>query len=345
MSKVVAVVASNREKMLQTFLSVWTPPPWDCLVVVEDGPHRSFDLATIDPQRIQHVSWAEIATDADIVEPSPFSRRDAAIKMYGFWAALRMHADIIVALDDDCHPFGSPDSFTTDHVSALSPRNRWVPSVDDSPTRGLPYFDLGKIDGGVANMGLWRGAADHDAAQRLALHRLGYLDASYSPQIGNRLIHPQNYWPFCGMNIAFRRDVAPLMYMPKMGEGSPYSRFDDIWCGIILQRCCRHLGLMLSVGDPHVRHVPVSDPLTRLEKEAPGIRANELFWKVVEATPLQTARHFTPLTCAEAVAAHFTWAGENDLSLAENTVLASYLIDEGARMRSWCQMFRRAAWE
>jgi hypothetical protein len=44
---------------------------------------------------MQHVSWAEIATDADIVEPSPFSRRDAAIKMYGFWVALRMRADII----------------------------------------------------------------------------------------------------------------------------------------------------------------------------------------------------------------------------------------------------------
>jgi len=294
---------------------------------------------------MHHFSWAEIAADADVIAPSPFSRRDSAIKMYGFWAALHLEADIIIALDDDCYPAGPLGSFTADHVAALSSRTRWIPSVDGSPTRGVPYFDLGTIDGAVANMGLWQGEADYDAPQTLALHRLGYLDRAYDPKSGNRLMHSQHYWPFCAMNIAFRREIAPLMYMPKMGEGSPFRRFDDIWCGVILQRCSRHLGLSLSVGEPHIRHVRASDPLVNLEKEAPGIRANELFWKVVEATPLDVAQQSTPLTCAQAVAAHLSWAARHDTNLAQNTTLTDYLAAEGIRMQSWCNMFRNAGWE
>jgi hypothetical protein len=345
MSKITVVVASNRQECVQEFLRAWSPPPWDETIVIEDAPQRSFDLAVSYLHCIHHFSWAEIDADADVGAPAPFSHRDSAIKMYGFWVAMRQQADIIIALDDDCYPCGPLGKFTADHLAALSPRARWIPSVDASPTRGVPYFDVGMIDGAVANMGLWRGEADYDAPQTLALHRLGCLDHSYEPRSGNRLMHPQHYWPFCGMNIAFRREIAPLMYFPKMGEGSPYRRFDDIWGGIILQRCCRHLSLSLAVGDPQIRHVRASDPLVNLEKEAPGIRANELFWKIIEAAPLDAERQVTPLTCAEAIAGHLTWAGQHDVELAKNPTLAPYLVEEGTRMRAWCDMFRKAAWE
>jgi len=345
MPKVIVVVASNRERRVQEFLTAWSPPTWDEIIVVEDGAQRSFDLVSSYPYRLHHVSWAEIAADADVINPTPFSRRDSAIKMYGFWAALRLQGDIIIALDDDCHPSGPVGSFAAAHVAALSPRARWVPSVDESPTRGVPYFHLGTIDGAVVNMGLWQGAADYDAPQTLALHRLGYLDHAYNPKSGNRLMHPQQYWPLCAMNIAFRREIAPLMYMPKMGEGSPFRRFDDIWCGIILQRSCRHLGLSIAVGEPHIRHVRASDALANLEDEAPGIRANEDFWKVIEAMPLDAAEQATPLTCAEAVAAHLRGASRHDANLGRNTTLADYLAAEGTRMHSWCNMFRNAGWD
>jgi Reversibly glycosylated polypeptide len=345
MSKIVVVVASNREKHLQEFLTAWAPHPWQEMIILEDGPKRSFDLGHSYPLSVHHLSWSEMAADEEVLTPTPFSQCDAGIKLYGFWVALRLRTDIIISLDDDCHPFGPSDHFVTHHIAALSPRARWVPSVDGSPTRGVPYFNLGTIPGAVANMGLWRGCADHDAPQRLALHRLGYADHAFAPALGNRLMHPDHYWPFCGMNIAFRREIAPLMYMPKMGDGSPYGRFDDIWCGIILQRCCRHLGLSLSLGEPHIRHLRASDPLSNLEKEAPGIRANELFWKAVETTPLSTARHATPLSCAESVATHLTEVGQRDLEIANNETFAAYLAEEGTRMQSWCKMFRNAAWK
>jgi hypothetical protein len=197
--------------------------------------------------------------------------------------------------------------------------------------------------GAVANMGMWRGVADYDACQTLALQRSGDLNHSFNPPSGNRLMHPEHYWPWCAMNIAFRREIAPLMYMPKMGEGSPFRRFDDIWCGVILQRCCRHLGLWLAAGEPHIAHVRASDPLLNLEKEAPGIHANEDFWKVIEATPLH--EQATPLACAEAVAAHLIRASHHESAVARSLTLPSYLADEGARMQAWCDMFRKVGWE
>ncbi len=340
MPKVVTVVATNRPHSLSEFLAAWTPAPWDELVVVEDGPARSFNVATDTPWH--HVSWAEIENDPDVPDSSMFSRRDSAIKTYGFWiATTRLNADVIMALDDDCFPMGANNEFVAHHLAALSDRPRWIPSIEGSPTRGLPYFDLGLVNGAVANMGLWHEVADYDAPQTLALQRTGKLELPYTPPGGNRLMHPAHYWPWCAMNIAFRRDVAPLMYMPKMGEGSPYRRFDDIWSGTILQRCCRHLGLSISTGDPHIRHVRASDPFVNLEKEAPGIRANEDFWKIVEAVPLSVEA--TPLACMEAVSKHFADTGQADV-LSRNPALAQFIKDESGRIALWCRMFRNAGW-
>jgi hypothetical protein len=340
--KTVAVVASNRSNSLAEFLAAWTPPGWDEIVIVEDGPMRSFDLgSTACPAH--HFSWAEIDGDLDVTDGMTFSRRDSAIKLYGFWVALRLGADFVVVLDDDCFPVGPPGDFVSTHLAALSPRPRWVPSIRGTPTRGLPYFDLGTIEGAVANMGLWREIADYDAPQTLALHRSGELSHAYEPALGNFLMHPQHYWPWCAMNIAFRREVAPLMYMPRMGDGSPYRRFDDIWSGIILQRCCRHLDLSLAAGEPHIRHARASNPLINLEKEAPGIRANEEFWKVVESAPLGAAMR-TPMECAEAIAEHFSGAGRHLVDTA-NPTLSDFIAGEGVRLKAWCAMFRQAGWE
>ena len=125
-TKVVAVVASNREKCLHEFLAAWSPAPWDETIVVEDGPRRSFALGTTFPQPLHHFSWAEMAEDVDVVAQTTFSRRDSAIKLYGFWAAVRLGADVLLTLDDDCFPSGTPGDFLSSHLAALSPRSRWV---------------------------------------------------------------------------------------------------------------------------------------------------------------------------------------------------------------------------
>jgi hypothetical protein len=82
--------------------------------------------------------------------------------------------------------------------------------------------------------------------------------------------------------------------------------------------------------------------MVNLEKEAPGIRANEEFWKLVEATLLST----TPLACAEAVAVQLTQVNAYDANIermsAGNPTPRRIPVRGRRRMRSWCAMFRQA---
>ena len=90
----------------------------------------------------------------------------------------------------------------------------------------------------------------------------------------------------CGMNLAFKPEVAPAMYFAPSGPDQPYDRFDDIWMGIIAKRVFDHLRLYCYTGYPQVVHDRASDPFKNLIKEAPGIEANEGFWAYIDAIDL-----------------------------------------------------------
>src|ERR1035437_5271632 len=61
---VALVTPSCRGEQLRLFLDAWTPVRfWDDLIVVEDGPTRTFDLATP-----HHYSHADV--DADLGPPA-----------------------------------------------------------------------------------------------------------------------------------------------------------------------------------------------------------------------------------------------------------------------------------
>jgi reversibly glycosylated polypeptide/UDP-arabinopyranose mutase len=131
-------------------------------------------------------------------------------------------------------------------------------------------------------MGLWEGIPDFDS-----VHTLG---ANPSLKIKlpehNFLLARGQYYPMCGMNLCFKREIAPLMYFPLMGDGQPFRRFDDIWCGVIAKKVMDHLNLLISVGKPFVCHKKASNVFTNLVKEAPGIAANEHFWETIDSIPL-----------------------------------------------------------
>ena len=94
-------------------------------------------------------------------------------------------------------------------------------------------------------------------------------------------MHQAQLFPFCGMNFAFRAQALPALYFPPMGEGSPFARFDDIWAGLVLQKALPAAGLLVTTGEPFVRHVRASDPFRNLVREAPGVEANELVWRLL----------------------------------------------------------------
>ena len=312
------VIPSNRSDQLAAFFEAWEDVgDWDHTIVVEDNPTRTFDL----PPYIHHFAWDDIeetfGNDAWI-----FSRRDSAIRCFGFFLAWRVGADLTLTLDDDCRPHDDRPICAT-HRRTMNHHRRWVESVPGMRTRGLPYHTIGRLNNVMASVGLWSDVPDLDAVQTLAGH--SHAAGGFQPPSGSRIIPRGQYVPVCGMNLAFRREAAPLFYFPPMGQGQPYRRFDDIWAGVIAKRIMDHLGWHLSVGEPFVRHIRASDPTRNLVAEAPGIAANEGFWEVIDSIPLTAT---TPAECMAEIG-HGLYRNFGD----------PYLHDLGKALEIWAKLF------
>jgi len=286
----VLVIPTIREHNIKEFLKAWNSTlagDWQQIVVVEDNPEKTFDINLAD-----HYSWKEI--DEELGDNKfIISRRDSAIRSFGFWKAYEMGADYIFTLDDDCFPFGE-DGFCERHLQNILKTPKWTELIPGKRTRGLPYFNKGILPNVVANVGLWYGYPDIDSVETLSKGS----PTDYTPPCGDRVIPSGQFFPWCGMNFAFKREIAVLTYFPLMGEGSPYRRFDDMWFGLICKKICDHLGLLVTVGRPWVHHKKASDPMVNLVKEAPGIKTNEKLWELIDAIPISGT---TPAMCMEEV--------------------------------------------
>jgi reversibly glycosylated polypeptide / UDP-arabinopyranose mutase len=281
------VIPSIRERCIKDFFHAWRKiGDWDQVVVVEDQPERTFDLGIE-----QHYSWKEISEclgDKAWI----FSKRDSAIRCFGYLAAYQNGADYILTLDDDCYPKGDSPVFRK-HIQAMQSFSRWTTSVPNLRTRGIPYRNKGYLGTVVANMGFWSRVPDLDAIQALSSPIRDFM-----PPSGNHLIPNGQYFPMCGMNLCFVREAAPLMYFPLMGDGQPYRRFDDIWAGVIAKKVIDYLRWHISVGDPSIEHIRASNDFENLIKEAPGVKANEEFWEYIDQIKLNGQ---TPSECMKEI--------------------------------------------
>ena len=270
------VIPTNRPESLLSFYEKWLAVglPWDEVHIVFDGKNPGFDF----PKTIIH-DWTTIeetlGKDNWII-----SRKDGGIRSFGILQAYRSGCDVIHLLDDDCYPDGDillHKRILTEGIS------RWVSPAPGIHLRGMPYKNLGQVTP-VINLGLWSGVPDVDAVHQLI------LGEESIPHSGDtRLVPRGQYIPISGMNLAFRREAAVLLYQPVMGLNQPYRRFDDIWGGIVAKRLCDELGWSVGYGPPYIHHIRASNAFTNLVKEAPGIGANEHFWEAVQNFSL-TAR-------------------------------------------------------
>ena len=292
------MVPTIRQDCILEFLSVWKNLDW-IILMVEDNPTRTIKITQsmpyfghynefIGPNSVIHYSWKEI--DEELGEKSwIISRHDTAIKSFGFWRAYMMGADYIFVLDDDCLPIAGVDHIA-EHLNKLENTTRWTESVPGQRTRGLPYQNRGGCANVALSMGLWEGIPDFDSVYTLGANPPSEIQLPKH----NFLVAQGQYCPLCGMNLCFKREIAPLMYFPLMGDGQPFRRFDDIWCGIIAKKVMDHLGLLVSVGKPMIHHKKASNVFTNLVAEASGIAANEHFWETIDAISL--TKH-TVLSC------------------------------------------------
>ena len=313
------VVPSNRPEHLYEFLEAWSPLPWDRVIVIEDGPEITMDVSDA---KTECWSWAEI--EAELPQPWIISRRDSGIRAFGFWRAWQLGAEVTFTLDDDCHP--ASEDLIAGHRRNLFETAAWGTSVPGMRVRGLPYRDFGGPLPVDVSVGLWVGTPDLDSVETLA-NGTGDGAAERVVAAGSRVMPSEQYFPMSGMNLAVRREAACLMYYPPMGEGSPFGRFDDIWCGLVVQRICRHLRRSIVCGQPLVEHKRASDPLVNLVREAPGIAANETVWRSVDEVTLTAD---TPLGCLRELGAGFA-AGADP-----------YRTGWGRAVLAWCDLFEEA---
>jgi len=308
------VVPSIREKNILEFLDNWKDIHWDEIIVVEDNPEKTFRLGS----RVSHFSWAEIEFHMED-RSWIISHRDSAIRSFGFYYAHMIGHDYIYTLDDDCAPLDP--FFCEKHLENLNTSTKWTYSVPGQRTRGFPYDDLGKNRNVMVSMGLWENVPDYAAIQELG----GNNPKLVLPETST-LMPANQYFPFCGMNVCFRNEAAVLMYFPLQGEGYPYRRFDDIWCGVIMKKICDHLGWQVAVGPPHINHTKASNKFVNLEKEAPGIAFHDTFWKTVDSIKLEGD---TAVECMRDIG----WG------LRKKSEVDSYLNNVGKAIVTWANLF------
>lgn len=321
MTKTACVIPSCRRTSLDQFLEKWYPFPWNRTIVVWDGdPADTPDLGS----GISVYCWQQMCmTEAAINRPI-FSRGDSAIRCYGFLKAVAGGADYVFTLDDDCYPEGDPyHSFVERHFQNL----HWIPaaasSVPGVHVRGLPYGDIQRSVTVGVSMGLWMKHADMDSIHTIL--KAPGTEAGFMPPRGVRVMSPDQLFPFCGMNFAFRSAMLPALFFPRMGTHSKYSRFDDIWAGLVMQKAAQAADYGVVVGEPFVIHDRASKPLDNHRREAPGLGMNEWLWE--EFSKVRCHSHAVSLAVLH-IADHLNRA-------AHNSPDPSYVEEWALDLKAW----------
>lgn len=308
------VVPTCRQDSIQEWLRAWAPvADWDRTWLVVDGP-EPMRLEIPAGMDVVQVCWADV--EQDLGESAGIiSRRDSACRSFGIWKAQQDPAEWIGSMDDDCFPADMP--WFQGHLDAMAGATKWFRTVEDVRPRGLPYFNLGKLDVRV-NHGLWNGVPDLDSPNGLAAPRADYVATA-----GTRIVPQQQVMPFCGMNWVAHRSAVPLLYFAPMGTNQPFRRFDDIWMGLVLCRCFLALGWSITSGVPRVEHRRASNPLANLTAEAAGIAFNERFWEDVQSLDVDSSSASAAIS---SVATAF--------SASDNPYISSY----GGSLSAWASL-------
>lgn len=305
MNNIVVVVPTIREERIQAFLRAWQFP---CpVIVVEDNPEPTFQI-----EGVQHYAWDAIERDLG-ADSWIIPRRTDCVRSYGYWKAWQTGAEVMVTLDDDCLPCDPPIAayFLRSHLDNLAPTAtpRWQSTLDGLYPRGYPYTGT-TIETPVAlSHGLWTNVLDYDSLSQLHYSREPHGEVT---PIRGPVARGQ-YFPMCGMNLAWRREYTPLLYFLLMGTAAdgtpwPFDRFGDIWCGVIAKKILDHLGVGVHTGSPLVHHDRASNVWANFDKEHAGIKEHETFWRRIDATPL-TGSHL--LGCYWQIAAAMAkWPGD-----------------------------------
>lgn len=306
LKKVSIVVPTIREESLTRFLEEWSNiffenKEFDInLIIVEDNPKKTFSIKK-NP-KVSHLCWEDI--EADLSEKSwIIPRRTDCVRSYGYWKAYQQKPGMILTLDDDCYPIENYMDIRSDQNLVLQHWNNlfaevkvgvdaWTNTISKYKPRGYPYENTHKkvipTNVGISH-GLWYNVPDLDGQTQLKMKKTSGLFGYGIHQ----LIPKNRYYPMCGMNLAWKTELTPIMYFWLMGQHADgnhwgYDRFGDIWCGILSKRILDHLDMSVVSGNPIVWHDRASNPETNMKKESPGMPINEVLWEIVDSVKFKS---------------------------------------------------------
>lgn len=222
-------------------------------------------------------------------------------------------------IDDDTLPVKDFDFFG-DHINNLNYKGEMDEYSSDKGfvnvlnnkfdkhhlyPRGYPYDVMGEklsskkvqIEKIGLSQGLWTNIPDLDAVRILQdgdLNGQAKTRLSEADYGENFTIAINNYVTVCSMNLAFRREIVPAFYQYRMGD-NPWKvdRFDDIWSGIVAKKFMDVLGYRIINGNPLCQHNKAPRSTFKdLLSEAAGLEANEIFYKIVKNTQVDTSNPF-----------------------------------------------------
>ena len=269
------------------FLKEWEELKHCKIIVVQDIGDKpeipdGFDVKIYDHKDIEK----DLGKNTWII-PS----RTSACRSYGYYKAYQQGDEFIATLDNDCFP-ETEDYWIDGHLQNLTKKVTlgWESSIPDSnlPTRGFPYKirDNSEV---VLSHGLWSNVPDFDG-----IDMLKQPNTRFNRCLTNKIIPQYNYYPMCGMNLAWKREITPLMYFGIFGPDWKIDQYDDIWAGIFSKKILDHLGKAVISGYPSVEHRKQSNAFINLEKQAPGLMLNEELWQMIDRIQLTKDN---PLDC------------------------------------------------
>lgn len=240
--------------------------------------------------------------------------KSSACRNFGHYLAYREGYDVIIALDYDCRV---RPGWLDDHLLALSQvtdahalAGRWINTVEQHGfyARGYPYEFRDPLENPVVethasgevklNIGVWENILDLngiDKLQREPPADPGLRGRANFIALGNI--------PVCGMNTAFRAELAPAyFFMPDVWiNGWRISRHDDIWGGYVLKKLMDRRGDLVSYGRPVVEHTRQSPMNSVVVVEHYTHLLGSLFFELIDeaaesVTSMEYAAMFAELT-------------------------------------------------
>lgn len=264
-------------------LDAWAPHLAGVPVVVmqDIGEKPRYD-GPLDVTIYDHGDVERLLGDKAWIIPS----RTSACRSFGYLMAYARNPGYVLTLDNDCYPDGS--LWPAGHISNLQRTCTlgWVNSGQAGAPlfRGFPY-DIRDASSVYLSHGLWSGVPDLDAVTALSIP-----DYRADPWRGVKVIPRDNYFPMCGMNLAWRTELTPALYFGLFGPDYGFDQYDDIWAGVLVKRVLDHLGWAAVSGAPSVQHRKQSNVFTNLRKQAPGLAMNEQFYRAVSAVDIPTGQ-------------------------------------------------------